>query len=722
MRILIEEHSYSPEDLGDSLCGLDCLEDLSHKVSICYVGYFYNKELQDCVFILPKVLMRENGDRQEKVFGKYRPEDIINISDSNCPLNEEEKRFLYSFAVWIYRSIVVYKEKNPQNTIVKYKAQTGRKGKRKSYTLIDVILTIIRFAIENANFVATTLKTVHSGRNRTNWHKTVNQNSAIFQDGTPIYLNTIGKRRGQDFDDELFVIFYSILGYINDEYGFYTPKGPAFNLIRKQTWASYMRGRGRKRLRQIKYRYYSDKALRMWELCDAFFDEHHNMLISQGAHEYLLAKDFNIAFEAMIDELIGDKDLPDGLKNQADGKMVDHMYHWNALTASEENVEIGSQKQTIYIGDSKYYKIGHKIGRPSVSKQFTYARNVIQWTIDVFNDKVERPYWIKNGDIRDDRTEGYAIIPNFFISAKILEEEDGAFKLGKAGYTDSSISQSDSTEKQPIKLCHFKNRLFDRDTLFVFHYDVNFLHVIYLYARNKRSEKEVWKNEARQKFREDIQQTLNEDYEFYAALPHPGEENYLDMNFRRIAGKVFTPYADKKILSLALENGDTSNAELLIELRNHFFIAPIKLGDAPYMALDKELGKPENKVYTLPQQDCGIIIGYYKNDNHLSTILRTRTYYMRASVLNEIALNGFRNIKYLLLHKGSNRKVYDIDTLRGIKVVYTNELEEMGYSPSEDGAYVMVHLRGDTPNTVIDLSSIAIAQGHAGAITRVVWI
>lgn len=95
---------------------------------------------------------------------------------------------------------------------------------------------------------------------------------------------------------------------------------------------------------------------------------------------------------------------------------------------------------------------------------------------------------------------------------------------------------------------------------------------------------------------------------------------------------------------------------------------------------------------------------------------------MRASALNEIALNGFRNIKYLLLHKGSSRKVYDVDTQCGIKVIYSNELVEMGYAPSEEGAYIMVHLTGDTPNTVVDLSSIAIAQGHAGARTRIVWV
>ena len=31
------------------------------KLSIDYVGYFYSRQLEDCVFILPKVLIKEDG-------------------------------------------------------------------------------------------------------------------------------------------------------------------------------------------------------------------------------------------------------------------------------------------------------------------------------------------------------------------------------------------------------------------------------------------------------------------------------------------------------------------------------------------------------------------------------------------------------------------------------------------------------------------------------------
>lgn len=107
---------------------------------------------------------------------------------------------------------------------------------------------------------------------------------------------------------------------------------------------------GKTRLLQIKYKYFSDKVLELWRLCFAFFDESRQVFINTEQKEYLLVKNFYIVFEAIIDELIGDE-----------------------------------VKQTYYIGDSKYYKIGHELTIESIYKQYSYARNVIQWNLDIFN-------------------------------------------------------------------------------------------------------------------------------------------------------------------------------------------------------------------------------------------------------------------------------------------------------------------------------------------------
>ena len=64
MRILIEEYQYNVTDVKDTLYGIDALENVEGKVSVHYVGYYYNTLQRDCVFILPKVLLMDDKSRQ----------------------------------------------------------------------------------------------------------------------------------------------------------------------------------------------------------------------------------------------------------------------------------------------------------------------------------------------------------------------------------------------------------------------------------------------------------------------------------------------------------------------------------------------------------------------------------------------------------------------------------------------------------------------------------
>ena len=49
MRILIEEYRYDAAGVKDVLHGIDALENVEGRVSIHYVGYYYNTLLKDCV-------------------------------------------------------------------------------------------------------------------------------------------------------------------------------------------------------------------------------------------------------------------------------------------------------------------------------------------------------------------------------------------------------------------------------------------------------------------------------------------------------------------------------------------------------------------------------------------------------------------------------------------------------------------------------------------------
>lgn len=651
MRVLIEEYQYGVSAVRDILHGIDALENVEGRVSVHYVGYFYNDLLHDCVFILPKVLLKDVGGR-ELVFGKYAPEAIANLDQSN-PLTPVERNFLYKFAVWIYRAIVVYKNDRRSDPSIIYHTHMAKVGggtRRLSNTYLDILLELLLFNRENRSFFFTTIKNLHSGHNKINWSRTIATTPAIVQGGSPIYLRPVNKKRQVNFDEELLVIFYSILNYIADSYGFPCEVSCQFQLITGRRFEHYLDGFGRVRLRQIKYKYFSDVALRLWHLCYAFFDEARQVRVSTSQREYLLAKNFYVVFEAIIDELIGDNPLPDGMqKKQEDGKIVDHLFTARSLIDNDD-------RRTYYIGDSKYYKMGHELGQESIYKQYTYARNVIQWNLDIFNSGRETSSGVS---LRDDVTEGYNVIPNFFISAKM----DEAFDYGSDG-----IERTDRTRNRH-KQEHFHNRLFDRDTLLLFHYDVNFLFVLSLYARDNRSQKERWKTLVRNKFRQEIQSWLQQDYDFYAMRAHPdvNAEEYVRTHFRQMLGKVYTPFADQSVFSLALDNDATCRAEneaLLAQLGQSFYVVRCPLGQSPADVLPPA----ERTIQVAPggRDDIALCVTMegQRFDRAIEKIMQTRTVGI-AMQMNGATLSlveGFTTAKYLLVHnKGDRYQAFFLD-------------------------------------------------------------
>lgn len=574
MKLLIEEYQYNVADVENVLDGLFTLQDVEQKVSVSYVGYYYNphEKVRDVVFILPKVLIDEQG----LVFGEYEPKDLIHLDDAK--MDEKHRKFLYEFAVWIHRAIVVYNDSHEKNEIVLHRQiQDEGKGshKKKSNTLLDVILSLIRFNKENQQFFTFILKNLHSGFNKINWDKTIARTTAIVQDSSPTYLNPVNKKRQVNFDEELIVIFFSILQYISDTYGFRSNINFGFKLITGAKFKRYLDGFGRTRLRQIKYKYFSDTAVKLWDLCYAFFDKTYKIRVNTSQSEYLLVKSFHIVFEAMIDELIGDTNIPRGLKEQDDGKLVDHFYTYDGLLIDDK-----ADDDIYYIGDSKYYKIGNSLGKESIYKQRTYARNVIQWNLDIWlNGKPDMADPFERIQLFDEVTEGYNVIPNFFISASIDKK---------------TLSYEDYTEphpNQPPVSRQFKNRLYDRDTLLLSHYDVNFLFVLTLYARNNAGAKAAWRHSVRDKFRHAVQDMLKVKFEFYALAPHPDVDAsaYFKAHFQDTLGKTFRPYENRHLYSLALDKSfPEDNERLKAVLGENFYVVPVTLGKDPSSDLDEQ--------------------------------------------------------------------------------------------------------------------------------------
>lgn len=651
MYILFEEHQYESHLVENILKDIYVLQDVDKKVSVQYVGYFYNPYLHDCVFILPKVLLTEQetlvGVKLETDDGEkdVSPEMVLTPKEQE-KLSKEYRKFIYEFSVWIYRALNVFYKSNPQSKVILYKhlPQAGKGRRHQAKTYLDIVLSLINFNQENRDFVLFTIKNLHRGNNKINWTRTISHSQAFLQDNDVVYLDPINKKRLVNYEEELFIIFFSILNYLNQEYGFSTLVNIQYELITGKQFKQYLHGMGKTRLMQIKYKYFSDKALQLWDLCYAFFENSYRISINTNAQEYILSKSFNVVFEAMIDDLIGTphSNIPKGLADQSDGKRVDHMYTYDGLTIGNDQ-----QDQIYYIGDSKYYKSGNKLGTESIYKQFTYARNVIQWNIDLFvNGKNDN--WKSKEDFIDDKnkyskiklrddnadplTEGYNVIPNFFISAFVDKQR-------KYNDGENIKNRMETINGKKVHQTHistqFHDRLFDRDTLILSHYDVNFLYVLYLYARNKQNEKAKWKQDVRKKFRDEIRQVLEERYDFYALKskgnPLAGED-FIKEHFKELQGKLYRPYSDKNIYSLALESdkkGESKDSDVYHLLEEFFELEPVALGDNPKQRLDEKV-----EVYQathpyapisenwLPEyhverycNDC-FVVGLYHNQEH----------------------------------------------------------------------------------------------------------
>ena len=532
------------------------------------VGYLYNanckyveegqkeKDLTDrIVFVLPKVFLDESG---KKAFGQE-----ISAGQNfkfNTESKEVPKEFLSSLSLWVCSSIGKYRQSCPDDRDIDIPAAPDAHNfsSKATPTLIDVMNAMKMFYAENQNLFVFTAKNKHSGNNRIDWRRTVSRTQPFMQDGTPIYMSLENKKKVIDVDDRLLVLYFSAMRYIEETFGFKMPHSEFYVPMRANEFRRLLGHRGLVELRRIKHKYFADKFLRLYNIVKAFFEWGGNFSASDYSSEYLLTSKYNNVFEAMIDKLVGD-DLPkqmEYLKSQKDNKEVDHLYKDRQLIFADEDQKIW------FIGDSKYYKDGNDVVGTSIHKQFTYARNIIQYNIDdLLNSGVEDKDY-EGLRYRDKLTEGYSVTPNFFIRGEVPEFNQN---LAKAQFQDPYFRDDPYSEKEDLirkddadlwkdRNRHFENRLFDRDTLLLQVYNVNFLYVLKAYTSKHSSLREEFKKTARSKFRENFLELLNDKYVFWAVWVKNGfsEKELVDKHFRVLAGKAFKPKS-LKCLIIALE-------------------------------------------------------------------------------------------------------------------------------------------------------------------------
>ena len=584
MRIYFEDYLYPPHLLEEYFGKM--LEPYEGKVRTRYVGYVYDKAKYDGpIFILPKALLLKRAGKYTFLGMKNaEPEKIIDLESPSNPLyGKEIINEISGFSIWVHQVIRRFYDENKKTSIVeeadlRRSSASASSGKK---DLLSASMQLIDFFKEHETIFTTITKENHSGNNNTSWQRTISRTRPYIDQQTqePMYVQTVNKKKELDTNEKLIILFYSVLNYLKKEYHLKISLGDLIYPILPAAKVGTMVSSGitPKEIKGNKSSYFRSDLRELWKLLDAFF--RYNRSIDEQKRDLLVVGNFHIVFEAMIDKLLSDQDIPDKLKYQNDDKIVDHIYLDRSLTGTDSNI--------YFIGDSKYYKDANDITGVPLYKQFTYARNAIQYNVEkLYLEKaigVEKLNKLRYRDsipldmnftgeelqrFRDSLTEGYNVTPNFFIRNGVPD--------GQINYADPQLKANDNLKEDIQK--QFEDRLFDRDTLLLREYYINLFFVMRAYATD-----EDWSAELHKIIREDLIKNLNRKYNFYRIYPKENPVPFVWMHFHEIIGKAYRTKLFADDIILAFENTPEGDAHKAAIERS---IAPDIVGDMQKFTLE----------------------------------------------------------------------------------------------------------------------------------------
>jgi hypothetical protein len=550
MRIFIEGEPYSLDILkpifGDKFYSPNGLIG-----TIDNVGYYHSID-NEVIYLLPKVFIDTKG----YFLNKYHKDELATKKIDDIIESPDELNWLKRFLIIFYKGLIEYRERYSNAIQLKGDVlQLSSSLGENEYSFLDIVLSFVNFHKKNKNTILFIHKKQISAKHKkVNWGKTVRKsNPFVTNEGMPIYSELNVKKKYIDTEEELLCMFYSVLNHLKTEYNFsiyidesYTiAKGSAFEKLAITA---------PKTLKKIRYKYFSDTLVKMYKLLELYFSKSNKVSIQNKNEDFIMVKYYHLIFEDMIDKLITSKidtkETSKGvslkkLKENKDGKIIDHLFEYEALIDRDESI--------FYIGDSKYYKTNNEVQENSIYKQFTYAKNVIQFNIDLLNEDKKINNNIR---YRDKVTEGYNITPNFFIQGVVTDIFDfDDDKLVIDFYKGIKHSY------------HFKERIFDRDSLFVNHYSINFLFVLKSYTNKSSFELDKYRVEIHKKFRDDFVAYLKNHslFTFYKSEFESPEllKEFIDKEFRNLTGRTYISKANEKRLILAVNGSD-------IELKEYF--------------------------------------------------------------------------------------------------------------------------------------------------------
>lgn len=568
MRIFIEGESYSLDILkpifGDKFYMPNGVNGI-----IDNVGYYHSID-NEVIYLLPKVFIDIKG----LILNKYPKDLFAKNSIDDVIESQDELNWLKRFLIIFYKGLIEYR--------IRYKNTNQSKGDvlqlssslgENEYSFLDIVLSFVNFHKKNKNTILFIHKKQNSAKHKkVNWGKTVRKsNPFVTNEGIPIYSELNVKKKYIDTEEELLCMFYSVLNHLKTEYNFSIQIDESYTITKGSAYEKLV-ANAPQLLKKIRYKYFSDTLVKMYKLLELYFSKSNKVTIQNKNEDFIMVKYYHLIFEDMIDKLITSKidtkETSKGvslkkLKENKDGKIIDHLFEYDSLIDRDESI--------FYIGDSKYYKTNNEVQENSIYKQFTYAKNVIQFNIDLLNEDKKINNNIR---YRDKVTEGYNITPNFFIQGvvtDIFNFDDDKLAID----FDKGIKHS----------YHFKERIFDRDSLFVNHYSINFLFVLKSYTNKSSFELEKYRVEIHKKFRTNFVSYLKKQnlFKFYHTEFESKEllKQFIDTEFRNLTGRVYISKSNDKRLILAVNGSDielkeyfTDKFNTIYRIRETFFSSP----------------------------------------------------------------------------------------------------------------------------------------------------
>jgi hypothetical protein len=556
MRVFIEGEAYSLNVLK-SIFGDKFYTQNNTTGIIDSVGYFHNTN-NEIVYLLPKVFINTDG----LVLNKYPKNDLASKKISDTVDSEEELNWLKRFLIVFYKSLIEYRRRytttiQSKGDILQLNSTLGLN----EFSFLDIALSLSNFHKKNRNTILFIHKKQTSNKHKNvNWNKTIKKAKPLINsDGVPIYSKLNVKNKSINEEEELLTMFYSVLFHLNIEYNFNINIDNTYKIIKGKAFEN-LSFKAPRILKKIRYKYFSDTLIKIHRLLELYFSKSNTASIHNKTEDFIMVKYYHLVFEDMIDKLISSKletketskriSLKK-LKENKDGKIIDHLFEYESLIDRDENI--------FYIGDSKYYKTNNSIQENSIYKQFTYAKNVIQFNIDLLNEGKKINSKIR---YRDTISEGYNVTPNFFIQGVVNKE----FSFEE--------DELEIDHKKGVKHSyHFKERIFDRDSLFVNHYSINFLFVLKSYSSTNSFERKTFRGIAHQKFRNNFISYLNKQslFKFYFSDFNSTEDlkSFINLEFKNLNGRIYVSKSNEKRLILAVGKSDEELKKLFIDSGFH---------------------------------------------------------------------------------------------------------------------------------------------------------